>query len=285
MSTTRAGATRSGAAVLIESLRKTYETRTGDDVEALAPLSVDVAPGEFVAIVGPSGCGKSTLLSLIAGLDAPTSGRVLVDGDEVRRPHPKVGIVFQNDLLLYWRSVLDNVLLPVEIKGWDRNASRAHAEALLGQVGLADFAGRYPGELSGGMRQRVAICRALIQEPDLLLMDEPFGALDALTREQMIVDLQAMWRSVGNTVVFITHSIDEAVFLADRVLVMSPRPGRIELDLPIAFERPRQWTIHKDPEFQRLAGEIRAIFEADGVLNGGPDRRAASMSRTLDTRN
>jgi len=255
-----------GAAVRIDNLAKTYATRAGEPVAALGATTLDIGQGQFVAIVGPSGCGKSTLLSLIAGLQQPSAGRVLIDGSEVRRPHPKVGVVFQSDLLLYWRSVLDNVLLPVEIKGGERAAHRAAAEALLAQVGLADFAAKYPGELSGGMRQRVAICRALIQQPDLLLMDEPFGALDALTREQMIVDLQSMWRSVGNTVVFITHSIDEAVFLADRVLVMSPRPGRIELDLAVALERPRRWSVHKTTAFQDYVAAIRAIFEADGVL-------------------
>ncbi|MEP6701470.1 MAG: ABC transporter ATP-binding protein [Betaproteobacteria bacterium] len=255
-----------GARVRIEDLTKTYQTRDGDDVDALAPTTVEFAPGEFVAIVGPSGCGKSTLLSLIAGLFDPTTGRVLIDNDEVRRPHPKIGMVFQNDLLLDWRNVVDNILLPVEIKGWDRNAYRPRAEALLQQVGLAGFSGKHPGELSGGMRQRVAICRALIQQPDLLLMDEPFGALDALTREQMIIDLQSMWHAVGNTVVFITHSIDEAVFLADRVLVMSPRPGRIELDLPVAHDRPRRWAIHTGAQFQQYVAKIRAIFEVEGVL-------------------
>jgi NitT/TauT family transport system ATP-binding protein len=257
---------RRGAAVAIDDLSKIYWTRAGDPVEALAPMRLDVAPGQFVAIVGPSGCGKSTLLSLVAGLDAPTTGRVRVDGTTVTKPHPKVGVVFQNDLLLYWRTVLDNVLLPVEIKGWDRGTSRPRAEALLRQVGLDGFAAKFPGELSGGMRQRVAICRALIQQPDLLLMDEPFGALDALTREQMIMDLQAMWGSVGNTVLFITHSIDEAVFLADRVIVMSPRPGRIDLDLAVALERPRRWAVHTTAQFQDYVGRIRAIFEAEGVL-------------------
>ena len=260
-----AGARR-GAAVALENLSKTYWTRAGDEVDALAATTLDVEPGQFVAIVGPSGCGKSTLLSLVAGLDAPTSGRARIDGDVVLKAHPKVGMVFQNDLLLYWRTVLDNVLLPVEIKGWDRGAYRPRAEALLKQVGLAGFEAKFPGELSGGMRQRVAICRALIQQPELLLMDEPFGALDALTREQMIMDLQTMWRAVGNTVLFITHSIDEAVFLADRVLVMSPRPGRIDLDLDVALERPRRWAVHMTPRFQGYVGRIRAIFEAEGVL-------------------
>jgi NitT/TauT family transport system ATP-binding protein len=255
-----------GAALAVDRLAKTYVSRGGEAIEALSPATFAIRAGEFVAIVGPSGCGKSTLLSLIAGLGEPTQGAVRIDDDLVRTPHPQTGIVFQSDLLLYWRTVLDNVLLPVEIKGWPRGACRAKAEQLLKQVGLAEFAAKHPGELSGGMRQRVAICRALMQEPRLLLMDEPFGALDALTREQMIMDLQSMWLAGGHTVVFITHSIDEAVFLADRVLVMSPRPGRDELDLPIGLERPRRWVVHNTAEFQERVARIRAVFEADGVL-------------------
>ena len=258
--------TRHGARVEIADVSKTYPVRKGPDVAALSPTTLTIAPGEFVAVVGPSGCGKSTLLSMIAGLTDPTSGRVRIDGETVTRPHPKVGVVFQNDLLLYWRTVADNILLPVEIKGWHRDDYRARMTALLEQVGLEEFAQKYPGELSGGMRQRVAICRALIQQPGLLLMDEPFGALDALTREQMIIDLQAMWGALDNTVLFITHSIDEAVFLADRVLVMSPRPGRIALDLRVEFDRPRKWRVHKEPVFQEHVARIRAIFEAAGVL-------------------
>ena len=265
-----AGATvsgvRHGASVRIDDVGKTYTTRRGDDVVALAPTDLAIAPGEFVAVVGPSGCGKSTLLSLIAGLVPATTGRVLIDGEPVSRPHAKVGVVFQNDLLLYWRTVTDNILLPVEIKGWDRKRYLPRVSELLGQVGLLGFGDKYPGELSGGMRQRVAICRALIQEPGLLLMDEPFGALDALTREQMIMDLQTMWGAVNNTVLFITHSIDEAIFLADRVIVMSPRPGRIDLDLAITLARPRRWRVHTDTQFQGYVTQIRDIFEAEGVL-------------------
>jgi NitT/TauT family transport system ATP-binding protein len=257
---------RHGAGVRIEALSKTYEARRGDDIVALAPTTLTMAPGEFVAIVGPSGCGKSTLLSLVAGLAPPTSGQVLIDGEQVIAPHPKVGVVFQNDLLLYWRTVTANILLPVEIKGWKRADYLPRVAELLQQVGLREFGDKYPGELSGGMRQRVAICRALIQAPGLLLMDEPFGALDALTREQMIMDLQTMWLAAGNTVLFITHSIDEAIFLADRVLVMSPRPGRIELDLPIMLERPRRWKVHTGAQFQEYIARVRAIFEAEGVL-------------------
>ncbi|MBS0339919.1 MAG: ABC transporter ATP-binding protein [Proteobacteria bacterium] len=257
----------SAAAVTIEGVSKAYEVRAGDDVLALDRVDLDIKPGSFVAIVGPSGCGKSTLLSLLAGLTPVSSGRLGIDGDIVVKPHPKAGVVFQSDLLLYWRSILDNILLPIEIKGLDRKAYADRARDLLAQVGLKGFADKFPSELSGGMRQRVAICRALIQEPGLLLMDEPFGALDALTREQMIMDLQTMWTRLRNTVLFITHGIDEAVFLADRVIVMSPRPGRVDLDLAIDIPRPRRWSgIHEDPAFQHYVRQVREMFEAKGVL-------------------
>jgi NitT/TauT family transport system ATP-binding protein len=256
-----------GAAVEISQLSKIYETRDDVDVVAIEKIDLQFEPGTFVAVVGPSGCGKSTLLSLLAGLTSATAGRISIDGEVIRRPHPKVGVVFQSDLLLQWRAVLDNILLPIEIKKLDVAKFRVRAEELLAQVGLEGFGNKYPSELSGGMRQRVAICRALIQEPGLLLMDEPFGALDALTREQMIMDMQSMWLRVRNTVLFITHGIDEAVFLADRVLVMSPRPGRVDLDIKIDMPRPRQWSkIHENKEFHGYVRQIRDIFEARGVL-------------------
>jgi NitT/TauT family transport system ATP-binding protein len=255
------------AAVKVAGVSKTYSVRAGDDVLALDHLDLDVAPGSFVAVVGPSGCGKSTLLSLLAGLIPVSAGQLTIDGEDVVKPHPKAGVVFQSDLLLDWRSILDNVLLPIEIKKLDRKAWVNRARDLLAQVGLQGFDDKFPSELSGGMRQRVAICRALIQEPGLLLMDEPFGALDALTREQMIMDLQTMWLRLRNTVLFITHGIDEAVFLADRVIVMSPRPGRVDLDLTIDIPRPRSWNaVHENPAFQHYVRQVREIFEAKGVL-------------------
>ena len=255
-----------GGAVKVSGLVKVYETESSE-VLALDGIDLEIEPGSFVAVVGPSGCGKSTLLSLLAGLIPISKGEIQIDGQSVRSPHPKVGVVFQSDMLLYWRNILDNVLLPIEIKHMGRRQYREKAIKLLGQVGLNGFESKMPSELSGGMRQRVAICRALIQEPGLLLMDEPFGALDALTREQMIMDLQSMWSHVRNTVLFITHGIDEAVFLADRVIVMSPRPGKIELDLQIEIPRPRQWTeVHEDKNFQRYIRRIRETFEARGVL-------------------
>lgn len=256
-----------GAAVDISQLSKIYKTREDDDLLALDRIDLKIEPGSFVAVVGPSGCGKSTLLSLLAGLTPASTGSIAIDGDGVSRPHPKTGVVFQTDLLLYWRTVLDNILLPIEIKKLDVGKFKPQAEELLAQVGLKGFGNKYPSELSGGMRQRVAICRALIQEPGLLLMDEPFGALDALTREQMIMDLQSMWLRLRNTVLFITHGIDEAVFLADRVLVMSPRPGRVDLDLKVDLPRPRQWSkTHEDKNYHGYVRQIRTIFEAKGIL-------------------
>ena len=267
MMNTIAPAASAGATVKIANLSKVYETERSEDVHALDRLDIDIEAGSFVAVVGPSGCGKSTLLSLLASLTPPTTGEISIDGQVITRPHAKVGVVFQSDMLLYWRTVLDNVLLPVEIKHLNLAEHRRKALDLLAQVGLEGFESKRPSELSGGMRQRVAICRALIQEPGLLLMDEPFGALDALTREQMIMDLQTMWGRVRNTVLFITHGIDEAVFLADRVIVMSPRPGRVDLDLTIDIPRPRQWTgLHENQKFQHYVRQIRESFEAKGVL-------------------
>ena len=259
-----------GVEVRIEGVSKVYESREGDDIHALERIDLAIRPGEFVAVVGPSGCGKSTLLSMLAGLFPTTTGTIRIDGATLHGPHPKAGVVFQTDLLLYWRTVLDNVLLPIEIKRRPIAQFTERAEALLANVGLAGFSSKFPSELSGGMRQRVAICRALIQEPGLLLMDEPFGALDALTREQLIMDLQTMWAAVGNTVLFITHGIEEAIFLADRVIVMSPRPGSIDLDLTISIARPRRWKeIHENAEFLAAMRKIREIFEAKGVLAAG----------------
>ena len=262
----RADQQAKGVSVHIEGLTKVYETRQGDEILALDRTDLTIEPSEFVAVVGPSGCGKSTLLGLIAGLIPVTSGRVLLDGAEVTRPHPKTGVVFQSDLLLEWRTVTDNILLPIEVKRHRTADYLPRVAQLLEQVGLKGFESKYPSELSGGMRQRVAICRALVQQPGLLLMDEPFGALDALTREQMIMDLQAMWLSEGNTVLFITHGIEEAVFLADRVIVMSPRPGRVDLSLKIDIERPRRWKDHTNPRFHACVAQVRQIFEAKGIL-------------------
>jgi NitT/TauT family transport system ATP-binding protein len=255
------------AYVQIAAVGKTYG-RDGSQTHALEHVDLAIDAGEFVAIVGPSGCGKSTLLRLVAGLHLPTSGDVRVDGRVVDRPQTNLGIVFQSPVLLDWRTAIENVLVQVELRGLDPRQYRARAHELLTQVGLAEFADRYPHELSGGMRQRVAIARALIHDAPLLLMDEPFGALDALTREQMRLDLEALWLATRKTVLFITHSIDEAVLLADRVVVMSPRPGRIERVLKIGLPRPRGLDARRSPAFVDAAETITDIFLARGVLHG-----------------
>ena len=229
----------------------------GDGVVALEDVDLTVRRGEFVAILGPSGCGKSTLLMITAGLTPPSSGSIVVDGKKVTRPLTEVGIVFQRDLLFDWRTVLGNVMLQADIRGLDRNASREKALQLLETVGLRGFADRRPWELSGGMRQRVALCRALLHDASLLLLDEPFGALDAITRDQINLDLQKIWLATGCTAVMVTHSISEAIFLADRVVVMSPRPGRIAQDVTIDLPRPRTVEMRDTPRFAAYQATLR----------------------------
>lgn len=239
-------------------------------VEALSPIDLDVGDGEFIAILGPSGCGKSTLVRLLAGLLPASSGVLEADGRAITKPLPELGIVFQQPVLLDWLSALDNVLFQVEMRGEQPRRWRERALALLEQVGLQDFVGAYPYALSGGMRQRVALARALVHKPELLLMDEPFGALDALTREQMRIDLEALWLRQRMTTLFVTHSVDEAVLLADRVVVMSPRPGRIDRVLAIDIARPRGLTARRHPDFLRAEEEITGLFLERGVLTRGP---------------
>ena len=254
------------AYVSVSSLAKTF--RRGSSVtHALAAVDLELARGEFAAVVGPSGCGKSTLLRVIAGLLPASSGAVRVNGNSVSGPQTDLGGVFQSPVLLEWRTVLDNVLVQLELRGLQKQNYKEKAMALLARVGLAEFADRYPRELSGGMRQRTAIVRALIHDPPFLLMDEPFGALDALTREQMRLDLEALWMETGKTVLFITHSIDEAVLLADRVIVMSERPGRVEREIPIALRRPRGLAARQAPEFIAATDAITKIFLARGILH------------------
>lgn len=241
-------------------LEKMFVTIRNERVHALNDISLAVADREFVTIVGPSGCGKSTLLKILAGLIPATRGVVRLAGTTVERPRKDIGFVFQNPVLLPWRTVLDNVLLPAEVQGLPGAASRARARDLLRMVGLADFERKYPMELSGGMQQRAAISRALVHDPGILLMDEPFGALDAMTREQMNLDLQRIWLEAGKTVILITHSIPEAVFLGDRVAVMTPRPGRIARIVDVAIPRPRSIDVMGEPLFGRLTGEIRHLL-------------------------
>lgn len=249
----------------VEGVSKVYSS-SGGPVHAVDGVSLDIGDGEFVSVVGPSGCGKSTLLLIIAGLIPASSGEVRIGGRVVLRPQTEIGVVFQNPVLLDWRTVIRNVLLQVEVRGLDLVAYRAKAQALLKSVGLEGFEDKYPFELSGGMRQRTAICRALIHDPPLLLMDEPFGALDALTREQMRLDIERLWMQTRKTVLFITHSISEAVLLSDRVVVMSPRPGSIEQVIPIDLIRPRALAVKDSARFADYSKAITDIFLSRGVL-------------------
>ena len=254
--------------VLVEgrAVRKTYRTQDGE-VETLKPLDFKVHDGEFVSVVGPSGCGKSTLMKMVAGLLPISGGELLLSGRPVRGPQTNVGIVFQNALLLPWRRVLDNILLQAEIRGLPMAAARARALQLIEMAGLTGFENKYPWQLSGGMQQRVAILRALLHDPPVLLMDEPFGALDAMTRERMNLELQRIWMTAGKTVLLITHSIPEAVFLSDRVLVMSERPGRIAAEYEIDLPRPRTLDVMSSEPFAAYARALRAHFFAQGSLD------------------
>ncbi len=253
-----------GDFIRVERLVKLYRARDGTEVEALRDISFAVEGGEFVTLVGHSGCGKSTLLKILAGLAERSAGTVTIDGQDVDGPRRDVGIVFQKPLLLEWRRVIENVLLPVEIYGLDRRRYEEKAHRLLQTAGLGAFLGKYPFELSGGMQQRVALCRALVSEPSLLLMDEPFGSLDALTRQKMGFELLRLWQEWKSTVLFVTHDIVESIMLADRVVVMSPRPGRVIDVVPVDLPRPRDILMQDTPAFTRLASRIRRrLWEED----------------------
>src|SRR3954471_2038381 len=260
----RAGAGRSE--IVLAGVSKTYRTRDGD-VPSLRPLDFRINEGEFFVVVGPSGCGKSTLLKLISGLLAPTAGEITVSGEKVTRPHGNVGIVFQNALLLPWRNILSNVMLPIDMKRLPREQYLPRAKDLIKLVGLDGFEKKLPWQLSGGMQQRASICRALVHDPKIMLMDEPFGALDALTRERMNLELMAIQRETGKTVLLITHSIPEAVFLADRVLVMTERPGTIAAIYDVPLPRPRSLDVMADPVFTQLVQRIRKHFFSQGALD------------------
>jgi NitT/TauT family transport system ATP-binding protein len=252
--------------ISLSDVAKTYRTRDGE-VESLKPLTFDIGEGEFLAIVGPSGCGKSTLLKMVGGLLPATQGRITLGGRDVQGPPDDVGIVFQSPVLLAWRSVLDNVMLQIEMRHLPRASYLPKARALLQMVGLGGFERKLPWQLSGGMQQRASICRALVHDPAVLLMDEPFGALDAMTRERMNLELQRIWYETRKTVLFITHSIPEAVFLADRVLVMTERPGSIAAIYDVRLPRPRSLRMMGDPAFTELTQTIRKHFYAQGTLD------------------
>lgn len=233
---------------------------------ALERVSLSVHEGEFLSILGPSGCGKSTLLRCVAGLERVTEGLIQVHGEPVHRPPRGMGFVFQRDVLLEWRTILQNMFLQIDFRHESRKRYMQRAHELLALFGLSGFENAYPAQLSGGMRQRAAICRALLADPDLLLMDEPFGALDALTRDQMNLELQKTWAASKKTILFVTHSIAEAVFLSDRVVVMSPRPGRIAMTLTIDLPRPRRMAVRESPDFAHYCAQIRTLFGEMGLL-------------------
>jgi NitT/TauT family transport system ATP-binding protein len=243
---------------------KRYGGRNG--LLALDRVSLSVREGEFLSVLGPSGCGKSTLLRCVAGLEHATEGSIHVHGEVVRQPPRGMGFVFQRDVLLEWRTILQNMFLQIDFRHEARKRYTQRAHELLALFGLAGFENAYPAQLSGGMRQRAAICRALLADPDLLLMDEPFGALDALTRDQMNLELQRSWASSRKTILFVTHSIAEAVFLSDRVVVMSPRPGRIAMTLTIDLPRPRRMAMRELPAFGHYCAQIRELFGEMGLL-------------------
>lgn len=251
--------------ITIKDLKKVYSSRTGP-VHALGPMGFSVKQGEFISIVGPSGCGKSTLLLLVAGLLEYEQGQIQIGGSIVTSPQTDIGIVFQTPVLVDWRDVLGNVLLQIEMRKLKTANYVDRAKELLSSVGLQDFLNRYPFELSGGMQQRTAFCRALIHDPSLVLMDEPLGALDAMTREQLRVDLEQLWLRTKKTVLFVTHSIPESIQLSDRVVVFTPRPGLIERVIDIDLPRPRNMAVRESPEFQHYVHELTSIFMGFGVL-------------------
>ncbi|MEM8855348.1 MAG: ABC transporter ATP-binding protein [Pseudomonadota bacterium] len=257
---------RRGASIAATGITKIYGSGASAH-HALGPIDLNVAPGEFVSLIGPSGCGKSTTLLLVSGLEPATDGTILVDDKRLTAPIRDVGIVFQDHLLLEFRTALANVMLQQEIRRLDRRTMTAQAEALFDKLGLKGAENRYPWQLSGGMRQRVSIARALVHEPSMLLMDEPFGALDAITRTQIRHDLEMLWLDTQKTVLFITHSIEEAVGLSDRVLVMSKSPGTIVDEIVIDLPRPRPAHLGEYPEFSRYAKRIYEIFERLGVYH------------------
>jgi len=244
----------------VDAVRKLYQ-----QTEAIRNISIRVADGEFVSLLGPSGCGKSTLLMMIAGLVEPTEGRITINGETISSPRPEIGVVFQQPVLLPWRSVLDNVLFPVELLKLPRAQYERRAMELLSMAGIADFADHLPRQLSGGMRQRASICRALIHDPGILLMDEPFSALDAITRDEIGVELLRIWQAHRKTVIFVTHSIREAAFLSDRVLVMGRRPATVVAEFYIDLPRPRSIPMMEEEAFNLHVRSLRKAIEASHV--------------------
>jgi len=250
--------------IQISGLRKTFGEPGAGGVLALREIDCTIEKGSFVSVVGPSGCGKSTLLRIVAGLLPPSAGSVVMDGQAIAGTRRDVGMVFQSSILLPWRTILDNVMLPAEVLGLDMRVARARAMDLLQLVRLEGFEHKLPRQLSGGMQQRASIARALLHDPKVLLMDEPFGALDAMTREQMNLELQRIWMESGKTVILITHSIPEAIFLGDVVFVMTPRPGALHRVIRVDLPRPRGMDVMGSAAFNAAAQEIRELFSHIG---------------------
>jgi NitT/TauT family transport system ATP-binding protein len=244
----------------IEQVSKRFAKRGGGEIVALQHVTLDIERDQFVSLVGPSGCGKTTLMKLVGGLTPPTDGKIWLGGQQVTRSSRTIGMVFQRAILLPWRSVLDNVLFPIEMLGWPVKKYRDEAMRLIELVGLRGFENARPNELSGGMQQRVSICRALIYDPQMLLMDEPFGALDAMTREDLSMELLRIWTEKKKTIVFVTHSIPEAVLLSDRVVVMTARPGQVVKDIKIDLPRPRSMDTESMPQFSAYVSAIRKLI-------------------------
>jgi NitT/TauT family transport system ATP-binding protein len=267
--------------VEVAEVRKVYRNGTAEAVEAVSSVSFGVARGQFVAVLGPSGCGKSTLLMMVGGLEAVTAGHITVGGEPVTGPRTSIGIMFQDATLLPWKSAYDNVLFPIRVLKRPLDAYRDGAQKLLERVGLGGFMDKKPHELSGGMRQRVAICRALVYDPELLLMDEPFSALDAITRDEMNELLLDLWQQYTKTALFVTHSIREAVFLADRVLVMTRRPATIVEDLTVPFARPRPMAIGESREFNEICGHLRERIEEGHYRERGRRFEGSTAPREL----
>ncbi len=251
--------------IAIDGVKKIYDSRSGP-VHAIGPADLTIRKGEFVSFLGPSGCGKSTLVLMVAGLLSPTEGSIYIDGTLVNKPSTDIGIVFQTPVLVDWRNVLDNVLLQVELRGLNPSKYREKAIELLQSVGLGGFLKQHPFELSGGMQQRTAFCRALIHDPPIVLMDEPLGALDAMTRTQLRDDLERLWLRTQKSVLFVTHDISEAVQLSDRVVIITPRPGRVDREISIDLPRPRSFEVRQSSEFLDYVKQISDIFMNYGVI-------------------
>lgn len=254
-------APRTPAHVRIDAIEKVYVRKGSAPIRALKPVRLDIDKGEFLSLVGPSGCGKTTLLMMMCGLLDPTSGTVALGGEPVRAGNPRIGVAFQQPTLLRWRTVWDNVILPSKIMGRLDRTTRERAEELLELTGLGAFKKHYPHELSGGMQQRAAIARALVGEPELLLMDEPFAALDEFTREKLNDELLRLWSRRAMTVVFVTHNISEAVYLSDRIAIMAPRPGRLVDVTTVALARPRRSQVRNDEAFFRQVRNTRMLLD------------------------